>query len=256
MTDPRKKAASPTEAQVDAAIAKRREDEAASKRNAAAVKRRATAFEALTARTLKSGSKPSADEIRDLEFATQSVQRRGELRKILHNQFNKLATQVARGDDPDDVAELAAEIVTRHRFEVAGITETDSPAAAASVVKDPGSVGWGYSRPPVNEAIRTMRSELMFAAQNGAPLAAGDLKPDRDLTPEQAAAWTDEVTRLSKRITREWQSGDHGRAQQLAERDGSDLAGGLAVERKSRPEDGITDPAQLAALIPRSGGPR
>lgn len=203
-----------------------------------------TDLRALLARTAKTGTAPTENEIRGL--LAGRMHSMGEY----HDKHRRI-TRAARA-----IAGHAREGNTRMINEIAEATLIaldDTPPNVDAISRSTGYAVVNGRRPGSrdNRAAEPLWDLMRGVAGAGRPLRAADLDHlDTDLTGQQLTEFRAAVLDASREVARVGQSGEQAEARRLADRLAAELGEHLAPPAE-RDTDHLTA-EQLAALIPRS----
>lgn len=199
---------------------------------------------------VRTGRVPDYVTVRAAITKYSSVAERREIEKRVRIAAAKIVNALD-SNLPDAAAEHAADI--GESLSVHTAAGGPSPRDLAAEVPRADSVA-AMSRVPGRSRIAAepLRELLRGATQRGLRAAELDTLSTRPgLTGEERTRWRAEVVAAANEVQRVFASGNQGKARALADEHAGRLGAELIEPEHTDPHADITDPRQLAALLPR-----
>lgn len=198
------------------------------------------------------GRAPDHTAVRAAITKYSSVRERREIEKKVRHAALRIVNALDAGL-PDQAAEHAADIGEACAAHTAAGAGADlDPRALAAEVPHADSVA-AMSRVPGRSktAAEPLRALLRDAAHGGLRARDLDALSLKSMSAEERTRWRAEVVGEASQIRKHFAAGNQAEARALADEAAERLGSDLTEPEHVDPAEGITDPRELAAMLPR-----
>lgn len=147
----------------------------------------------------------------------------------------------------------------QHAADVAEALAAHTAAGAAESGDEQWQRGWTRQHSPDGPPTRSKATEPLRALLRGATrgeVRARDLDAlslREGMSADERAQWRQDVLSEARNVQRVYRAGDQAAARGLADRAAAQLGVDMTEPEVEDPAEGISDPRELAALLPRAG---